>query len=317
MTAYGTFFSELATGRSFFLKIVTILGARPQFIKAAVVARALNDIYSGGIEEIIVHTGQHFDAGMSEVFFKQLGLTEPAYNLGINGGTHGSMTGRMIEGIEEVLIRERPDRVLLYGDTNSTLSGAIAASKLGLKIAHVESGLRSDKRGMPEEINRILTDHVSDWLFCPTRNALERLRGEGIVDDPGKCNVVLSGDVMFDSHLYFSASAGPPGFSVPGRYALATVHRAENVDHPLRLQAAMDCLAAVSEHLPVVFPGHPRTVAGLKEHAVSVPSNIILVPPVGYLEMLWLINRCDLVLTDSGGVQKEAFFNEKTLHHSS
>lgn len=290
------------------MKIVTVVGARPQFIKAAAISRAILERPS--VRELIVHTGQHFDANMSDVFFEQLGIPRPAHHLGIGGGSHGAMTGRQLEAIEAVLMAERPDWVLVYGDTNSTLAGALAAVKLHIPVAHVEAGLRSFNRRMPEEINRILTDHASTALFAPTTTAQANLLTEGV--DPQR--VHLSGDVMYDAALYYRERAVPPAVFErlglePGRFVLATIHRAENTDDPQRLSAIFKGLADSGRD--VVLPLHPRTRQNLQSLGVPVSERVHLISPVGYLEMVWLEMNCALIATDSGGVQKEAYFHQK------
>lgn len=286
------------------MKILTVIGARPQFIKASVVSKALHEAL--GLTEVLLHTGQHFDANMSDVFFNQLGIPRPNHQLDINGGSHGEMTGRMLIEIEGILMKERPDRVLVYGDTNSTLAGALAASKLHIPVAHIEAGLRSFNMAMPEEINRILTDQVSDILFCPTQTAVDNLQREGFGDKPVK--VLNVGDVMQDSAQLFAEQAVPPrGFDVPEGFILATLHRAENTDNPVRLKNIVDALNRVHEEVaPVVMPLHPRTREVLTKHGLTAKFNLI--DPVGYLEMIWLLQRAGLVMTDSGGVQKESYF---------
>ena len=288
------------------MKCLQIIGARPQFIKAAVVSRAFAQV--GGVEEVIVHTGQHYDGNMSEVFFTEMSIPQPKYNLGICGLSHGAMTGRMMEQIEAVMLQERPDWVLVYGDTDSTLAGALAASKLHLRLAHVEAGLRSFNRQMPEEINRILTDRVSNLLFCPTQTAIDNLRREGY--DNIDTEIVRTGDVMYDAALFYSGSARPPQTEVPDHFILCTLHRAENTDTPEILHSLMTALEEVSKReLPVVLPLHPRTRSRLDEMGYDRNSSPIwFIDPVGYFEMVWLLQHCMLVMTDSGGVQKEAFF---------
>lgn len=281
--------------------IVTVLGARPQFVKAAAVSRALAE---ADIREKIVHTGQHFDDNMSEVFFRELGISAPAVNLGIGGGSHGQNTGRMLEGLEKVLIDLAPSLVLVYGDTDSTLAGALTASKLHIKVAHVEAGLRSFNRRMPEEINRIVADHLSDLLFAPTPTAMANLAHEGI----DGCHLV--GDVMYDVALHFSsqvAGRAPPLKSLPDRFALATVHRAENTNDGGRLAAILEGFG--KSPLPIVLPVHPRTRKLMEASGLAMPANVIVSPPVGYLDMVWLERHATLILTDSGGVQKEAYFH--------
>ncbi|KAA1174708.1 UDP-N-acetylglucosamine 2-epimerase (non-hydrolyzing) [Marinobacter salinexigens] len=286
-------------------KILTIIGARPQFIKASVVSRAIQQ--AEGIGEIMLHTGQHFDANMSDVFFNQLGIPRPDIQLDIHGGKHGEMTGRMLIEIEQALAEHEPDRVLVYGDTNSTLAGALAASKLHIPVAHVEAGLRSFNMDMPEEINRILTDQVSDVLFCPTTTAVQNLDKEGFGNKPAK--VLQVGDVMQDAALLFAEKAAPPvsDTALPDKFVLATLHRAENTDDPVRLEQIVHALNLVhEEQAPVVLPIHPRTRNLIAKQNLDLKVRVI--DPVGYFEMVWLLNHCQLVLTDSGGVQKEAFF---------
>ena len=302
--------------------ILTILGARPQFIKASVVSTSIAK--SELLKEIIVHTGQHFDANMSDVFFAELGMETPAYHLDIHGGNHGEMTGRMLIEIEKVLLAERPDYVLVYGDTNSTLAGALAASKLHIPIAHVEAGLRSFNIKMPEEVNRILTDRISNILFCPTETAVENLRREGfrLSDDPQSTSndplVMNTGDVMYDVARYYAEKVTANGglFKTlglsPKGYVLATIHRAENTDHPERLNNIIAALVELSKELPVVLPLHPRTRKILEsadsQFKIQNSKSFIIIDPVGYLDMVQLEKYAALIATDSGGVQKEAFF---------
>lgn len=290
--------------------VVTVVGARPQFIKAAAVSRALRA--TPGVREVLVHTGQHYDENMPEVFFRELEIPTPDYNLGVGSSFHGAQTGRMLEAIEEVLLKEKPDRVLVYGDTNSTLAGALAAAKLHIPIAHVEAGLRSFNRRMPEEINRVLTDHAADMLFAPTGAAVENLRREGIPEE----RIHLVGDVMYDAALFYGKKAEEEskilsklGLSRQG-YILATVHRAENTDVPSRLAAVFRGLGRVAEEVPVVLPLHPRTRAALVKEGLyeGAAGSLRLIEPVGYLDMVMLEKNACLIATDSGGVQKEAFF---------
>ena len=292
------------------MKIVTVLGARPQFIKASVVSNAIRNCL--GLDEVLIHTGQHFDANMSDVFFQELGMAAPSYTLDIHGGGHGAMTGRMLAEIERLLMAERPDAVMVYGDTNSTLAGALAAAKLHIPVAHVEAGLRSFNMAMPEEVNRILTDRISRWLFTPTDAAQAHLRREGVA----VAQIVPVGDVMFDVALHHGARVdsgdrvlGRLGLK-PASYVLATVHRAENTDHPQRLAAIVDALEVVAARLPVVWPLHPRTRGVLQRDGRlgRLASNILLIDPVGYLDMVQLEKHAAAIATDSGGVQKEAFF---------
>ena len=292
------------------MKILTIVGARPQFVKASVVSAALKPL----CDEVIVHTGQHYDKNMSDVFFEELSIPKQAYNLGVGSGSHGKQTGEMLMRIEEVIGEEKPDILMVYGDTNSTLAGALAASKLHIPVAHVEAGLRSYNMRMPEEQNRVLTDHISTWLLCPTETAVKNLAKEGITR-----GVTMTGDVMLDSVLHFLSVArtNPDKVKIyetlgltPKQYRLATLHRAETTDGGI--EAVMRIFRAF-EQLPqrVVIPIHPRT-RGLAEQAISQGgfTNIQLIDPVGYLEMLLLTSGACQVLTDSGGLQKEAYFME-------
>ena len=287
--------------------ILTIVGARPQFIKAYAVSVRIAETH--GLNEKLVHTGQHYDANMSDVFFDELNIPHPAHHLGISGGGHGSMTGRMLAAIEDLLIAERPDILMVYGDTNSTLAGALAAAKLHIPVAHVEAGLRSFNKCMPEEINRILADQCSDLLFTPTAAATANLLNEGV--PPSR--IIECGDVMLDASLHFAAQAEASGAGAarfdlsPGEYVLATVHRQENTDDPIRLAAILNGLAMVAAAMPVVLPLHPRTrarieAAGLNE--LLAPLRII--DPIGYLDMVGLEKDACVIATDSGGVQKEA-----------
>jgi len=287
------------------MRVVTIVGARPQFIKAAVVSRILRETS----EEILVHTGQHYDPNMSAVFFDELDIPKPSYNLAIGSGAHGAQTGAMLIAIECVLRDEKPDVVLVYGDTNSTLAGALAAAKLHVRIAHVEAGLRSFNRRMPEEINRVLTDHVSDLLFCPSNTAVKNLEKEGLT-----AGVVLCGDVMAEA-LYLAAEKAGRRSSVlellgiePKRYLLATLHRAENTDDLERLRSIIGALSSIGE--PVIFPAHPRTRGCLRSAGLELAAfpSIHVIEPVGYLDMVCLTQNARVVLTDSGGLQKEAYW---------
>jgi UDP-GlcNAc3NAcA epimerase len=287
---------------------VTVVGARPQFIKAAVLSRLIREQCSGRLSELLVHTGQHYDDNMSEIFFRQLRIPAPDVELGVGSGSHGRQTGAMLEALEKVLLEHKPDRVLVYGDTNSTLAGALAAAKLHIPVAHVEAGLRSFYRAMPEEINRVVTDHLSDLLLCPTPTAVNNLAAEGI-----RSGVHLVGDVMLDASLYYRALIEegrveltlPPG--LPADFYLLTVHRAENTDDPARLRAIVDTLNNLTGH-PGVFPMHPRTRKMLTGQGLRLASHILAIEPVGFLEMLGLESRCRFIVTDSGGVQKEALF---------
>lgn len=288
------------------MKVLTVVGARPQFVKAAIVSRAVGERLE--IDECIVHTGQHYDERMSQVFFDDLGIPAPEYNLRVGSGSHGRQTGQMLERIEAVLLKETPNAVLVYGDTNSTLAGALAAAKLHIPIVHVEAGLRSFNRRMPEEINRVLTDHVSKLLLCPTEQSVENLRREGIVK-----GVHLVGDVMYDSALFFVQAAesridpvADLGI-VPKNYILMTCHRAENTDDPKRLAQIISAANTLAERLPIVFPVHPRTRRLLESLRLEVHENLRMLEPVSYFETLMLERHAALLLTDSGGMQKEAF----------
>ncbi len=292
------------------MKLITILGARPQFVKAATVSRELK---KAGVQEVIVHTGQHFDHNMSQVFFDEMEIPQPDYNLEISGLNHGAMTGRMLEKIEEVLIKEKPDYVLVYGDTNSTLAGALAASKLHIPVAHVEAGLRSFEMKMPEEVNRILTDRISSVLFCPTTTAIKNLTNEGF--DHFNCKVILSGDVMYDAVKYYknrinTHSAILEKLNLQANpFILVTLHRAENTNDPTRLNEICNALNEISRDVKIVLPLHPRTKAFLLSQNINLEAHII--DPVGYFDMLALLQGCNMVMTDSGGLQKEAYFFEK------
>ncbi len=287
------------------MKILTVIGARPQFIKAAAVSRLLRAVPN--TSEVLVHTGQHYDGNMSDVFFEELRIPAPDHHLGVGSGSHGAMTGRMLEKIEAVVIAEKPDALLVYGDTNSTLAGALAAAKLHIPVAHVEAGLRSFNTRMPEEINRVLTDHVSRWLFCPTQAAVSNLNREGIADS----RVSLVGDVMYDMALSTrDLNRAVDRWGVrPGQYILATIHRAENTDDPARLAAIFEGLTEVGRQIPVILPLHPRTRAVLGHREGDTAAGVHLVDPLGYLDMACLERHAQLVVTDSGGVQKEAFFH--------
>ncbi|CAI4032661.1 UDP-2,3-diacetamido-2,3-dideoxy-D-glucuronate 2-epimerase [Nitrospira tepida] len=292
------------------MNVMSIVGARPQFIKAAVVSRALRR--SSVLHETLVHTGQHYDDNMSAVFFDELGIAAPDHHLGIGSHSQGVQTARMLEAIESLMVKAQPDRVLVYGDTNSTLAGALAAAKLHIPVAHVEAGLRSFNRRMPEEINRIVTDHLSTILFAPTTTAVEHLRCEGV---PGSA-IKLVGDVMYDAALYYAerATAKSAILSIlglkPGEYCLVTVHRAENTDAPDRLRAIVEALAEVAGEMRVVVPLHPRTRQALAriDLLAKLEAAVTVLDPVGYLDMISLEKHAQVIATDSGGVQKEAFF---------
>ncbi len=290
------------------MKIFTVIGARPQFIKAAAVSRAI--AASNSIEEIIVHTGQHFDENMSRVFFDELDIPHPKYNLNIHSLNHGAMTGRMLEQLEKLMQKEKPSVVLVYGDTNSTLAGALAASKLHIAVAHVEAGLRSFNMKMPEEVNRILTDRISTFLFCPTSEAIKNLRREGF--EQINCHVFNTGDVMYDAALYYADRAKKPDEQIPDEFILATLHRAENTDDPQRLQSIFSAFEQISKEVPIVLPLHPRTRKIMQSQGIENKNgNLILIEPQGYLQMISMIKNCKMVMTDSGGLQKEAYFFRK------
>jgi len=291
------------------MHVLSIVGARPQFVKAAVVSKAMAE---RGIRESLVHTGQHHDSQMSDVFFRELNIPPPTHNLGIHGGGHGDMTGRMLSGIERIMLDEEPDWVLVYGDTNSTLAGALGAAKLHIPLAHVEAGLRSFNRRMPEEINRVLTDHVSTLLLCPTHAAVINLKSEGIVK-----GVHMVGDVMMDATIAGTKIAKAQsnilqtlGLAEAG-YSLATIHRAENTDNPERLAEVMTYLERrAKDGRPIVLPLHPRTKGALMKNDIRL-SGVRVIDPVGYLDMQRLLSGSVEVFTDSGGLQKEAYFHRK------
>ncbi len=292
-------------------KVITIVGARPQFIKAAAVSRAIRDI--SGIREIIIHSGQHFDNNMSSVFFKEMDIPRPEYNLKINSLSHGAMTGRMMEKIEEILLTVNPDMVLVYGDTNTTLAGALAAKKLIIPVSHVESGLRSFNMNMPEEINRILTDRISDFLFCPTENAVHNLHREGFQNFG--CNIIHVGDVMYDAALYYSSLSSERSDIIrqlnlrEGNFAVCTIHRQENTDNLDHLKSIIKALNQINQYQKIVLPLHPRTRKIMETN--NITTGFPVIDPLGYFDMLELLKKCALVLTDSGGMQKEAFFFSK------
>lgn len=312
------------------IKILTIIGARPQIIKAAAISRAISKEFSEKIKELIVHTGQHYDDNMSKVFFEELGIPIPSYNLNIGSGLHGEQTARMIEGIEELLLKENPDYLLLYGDTNSTLSGAIAASKLNIPIVHVEAGLRSYNRKMPEEINRIVCDHLSSLLFSPTKSGIQNLANEGFnsankapfsADNSG---VFHCGDIMYDNSLHFVDLASKKSNILvengltSNDYILTTIHRGYNTDIPENLSSIFEALITISNRFKVVLPTHPRTMKKLYaiEHEkllmkINECKNLFLISPVSFLDMIQLEKNSCLIITDSGGVQKESYFFNK------
>lgn len=305
------------------MKLVTIVGARPQFVKAAVVSRAIekhnNEYYKEKIEEIIIHTGQHYDNNMSDIFFKEMQIPEPKYNLGISGTTHGAMTGHMLEVVETVLVKEKPEIVLVYGDTNSTLAGALAAAKLNIPVAHVEGGLRNYDRSIPEEINRLLADHLSTWIFCPSQLSVENLAKEGFLEtkrEKAKTYVYSVGDVMYDAICFYRERAVPNQDiqdlvkrSGEG-YCLATIHRPGNTDNTEVLENVFEGLKRITKHIPVIMPIHPRTRKVIEKLQVNVDV-LDIIEPVGYFDMLYLLKHCGIVITDSGGLQKEAYFFNK------
>lgn len=315
------------------MKVVTVVGARPQFVKAAVLSRVLAGIE--GFSEVLVHTGQHYDKTMSEVFFLDMEIPTPDYRLQVRASTHGAMTGRMLEAVENVLIQEAPDAVIVYGDTNTTLSGALAAAKLHIPLIHVEAGLRSFDMNMPEEVNRALTDRVSQVLFCPTRTAVTNLENEGIakheyeydllrndipqglrLDYNMPACVALTGDIMQDAAFYYGSRSAEKSniiseLGMSGEFALCTIHRAENTDKKASLSSLCQGLLRLRKWINIVMPLHPRTQKRLQEHGLSLPDNVVAVDPLGYFDMLELLKACSFVLTDSGGLQKEAFFFDK------
>ena len=291
------------------MKIMTIVGARPQFVKAAVISRLIAS--SPDIEEILVHTGQHYDHNMSDVFFEEMRIPRPDYNLAVGGKTHGAMTGQMLEKIEELMLKIKPDWTLVYGDTNSTLAGALSAVKLHIPVGHVEAGLRSFNRKMPEEINRLMTDHISDLLFCPSNVSVNLLQNEKV--DKSKIHNV--GDVMYDAILFYQNFAEPTAntekiISQNPKYFLTTLHRAENTDDKQRLSSILQALKEIGRSTPIVLPLHPRAKKYVEQFGLNL-DGINVIEPVGYFDMISLLKNCQGVLTDSGGLQKEAYFMEK------
>ncbi len=320
------------------MKLVTIIGARPQIIKAAALSRAIKNHFSDRIQEVIVHTGQHYDDNMSQVFFDELQIPRPDYNLHVGSASHGVQTARMTEGIEALLIKEQPDFIVLYGDTNSTLAGAVAAAKIHVPIVHIEAGLRSFNKSMPEEINRIVCDHCSTLLFTPTKAGLENLKREGFSIDEGGVStgsttavptidnpkVYHCGDIMYDNSLHFANIAEEKTdiiqrLELAGKpFILSTIHRDSNTDHPERLSAIFRSIIKLSEECQIVLPLHPRTAKLVKtnldenlQKQILNCQNIKLIPPVSFLEMIALERHAQLIMTDSGGVQKEAYFFKK------
>ncbi len=304
------------------IHILTVIGARPQFVKAAVVSRLIrSEPWSAKFSETLVHTGQHYDENMSEVFFREMRIPEPDVNLGIGGGSHGAMTGRMLAGLEETILERKPDIVLVYGDTDSTLAGALAASKVLVPVAHAEAGLRSYNKRMPEEQNRVAADHLSTWLLCPTDAAISNLAREGMTrGSPGRPSmdrprVAKTGDVMYDASLFYrdiafsrpEAERARARLGLEGPFRLLTLHRAENTDDRARLASILEALGRADD-LPILFPLHPRTRKMLGVFGLDLPPNVRAVEPVGFLDMLDLEQSCTGIVTDSGGVQKEAYF---------
>lgn len=299
------------------MNIITVIGARPQFIKAAVLSRYLRDNPSFGIKETLVHTGQHYDVNMSEVFFREMDIPQPDVNLHLGSGTHGKMTGAMLAGIEELILNKKPDALLVYGDTNSTLAGALAASKLLVPVIHVEAGLRSFMMAMPEEQNRRLTDHLSTYLFCPTQTAIKNLTAEGVSDcgvdikpTADHKRVCMTGDIMYEASLYYRSRNNVKIPDGDKSCVLLTIHRQENTDNIDRLAAIVTAINSLTDE-KFVFPVHPRTRKILAQNNLLFGSHVKLIDPIGYFEMIAYEEACKCVLTDSGGVQKEAFFFEK------
>lgn len=312
------------------MKLITIIGARPQIIKAAALSRAIREHFSGQLTEIIVHTGQHYDENMSAVFFDELKIPQPNYNLNVGSGNHGQQTAKMLEGIEEIILKEKPNAVLVYGDTNSTVAGGLAASKLLIPLIHIEAGLRSFNKKMPEEINRIACDHMATLLFVPTTQGVDNLKREGFkldnqapytIDNP---KVYHCGDIMYDNSLYFSELAESKSIlkdlNLDGKFILSTIHRNNNTDDPQRLEAIFEALTEISftNNIPIVLPLHPRTKKMMETNLskslfdkISSSGSIKIIPPVSFLETIALEKNATCVITDSGGVQKEAFFFKK------
>lgn len=290
------------------MKIINVVGARPNFIKIAPVMEEMKKYKE--IESLLVHTGQHYDENMSKSFFDDLGIPRPDFNLNVGSASHAIQTANIMIEFEKICFKENPDYVLVVGDVNSTLACALAAKKLGIKVIHIEAGLRSFDTKMPEEINRILTDRISDILFCPSTNAVENLRKEGF--DNFDCKIIKSGDVMLDAVLFYKKFSKNPNFKIPQEFVLSTIHRAENTDNSQKLQSILKAFEEISQKIPVILPIHPRTKKKLINSKLRIHHpGLIIVDPVGYLEMLYLLENCSLVITDSGGLQKEAFFFKK------
>jgi UDP-GlcNAc3NAcA epimerase len=311
-------------------RIITIIGARPQIIKAAALSRAIKNHFSSQIQETIVHTGQHYDDNMSAVFFEELQIPKPDYHLSVGSGKHGEQTAKMIQGIEEILLKEKPDAIVLYGDTNSTLAGAIAASKIHIPIVHIEAGLRSFNKAMPEEINRIMCDHASTLLFSPTQAGYQNLLNEGFKEfeegpfSADRPKIYHCGDVMYDNSLYYSKLAKEKSIVLQdyelraGEFVLGTIHRDHNTDHPARLTAIFEALLDISRNTQIVLPLHPRTKKMMKTVLseelylqIENNSNLKLIPPASFLDMVLLEDSSQMIVTDSGGVQKESYFFKK------
>lgn len=305
------------------MKIITIVGARPQFIKAAVVSRAIEkhntEVHEKKIHEIIIHTGQHYDPNMSDVFFTEMKIPTPRYNLGIGGGSHGAMTGMMLEALEDLMLQEKPELVMVYGDTNSTLAGALAAAKLHIPVAHVEGGLRNYDRSIPEEINRVLTDHLSTWIFCPSQLSVDNLAKEGFFEEKrekAKTHIYNVGDVMYDAVCFYRDTSFP-GQEIQSLvqdkgdgYCLTTIHRAGNTDNVEVFKGILNGLTRIAQHVPVIIPLHPRTRKVIENYQINT-DGLDIIDPVGYFDMLYLLQHSGIVVTDSGGVQKEAYFFHK------
>ncbi len=290
-------------------KILTVIGARPQFIKAATISRVIAQYHSDKIKELILHTGQHYDQNMSDIFFDEMNIPKPDFHLNIGGSTHGEMTGSMLTELEKIMLQEKPNLVLIYGDTNSTLAAALSAAKLHIPVAHVEAGMRSHNKKMPEEINRVLSDHVSTLLFCPTEVSANNLKKESIED-----NIYIVGDVMYDAVLFYNKNSKPSPIVSdiePGFY-LATCHRQENTDSKENLVQIFKALTELSKKKNVVLPLHPRTKKYIEKYGIDT-SGLTLIPPVGYFDILNLLKKASMVLTDSGGLQKEAYYFKKPV----
>ena len=286
------------------MKVLTVVGARPQFVKAAVVSRSLRKL----AEERIVHTGQHYDPGMSDVFFEEMSIPRPDWNLGVGGLHHSLATAKMLEGLAQILADYQPDFLLVYGDTTSTLAGALAGVQHRIPVVHVEAGMRSGDMQMPEEVNRVLTDRLATFLFCPTQHALQNLKDEGFDTRPNH-HLSVVGDVMFDATLFYLPSARPPAATLPDRFNLCTFHRAALLRDSVALRETVTALTTIAGRCPVVLPLHPHTAKVLQEQGIDLAtSGITVIPPTSYFETLWLLQRTDMVLTDSGGLQREAYF---------